>query len=144
MWGPTPGTIPHKLKLFGTYRTPIGLYIGGLLYWNSGMVYTESYDFLPGRYSIYINWPLNDAWTDFTQTGQQRTKSYYQIDLKLNYYLKLFQSVTLDLFLDAYNVTNNQAPIDLQYARNDSTWDYQETTELLLPMRFYIGARIRF
>ena len=144
MWGPTPGTIPHKLKLFGTYRTPIGLYIGGLLYWNSGMVYTESYDFLPGRYSIYINWPLNDAWTDFAQTGQQMTKSYYQIDLKLNYYLKLFQSVTLDLFLDAYNVTNNQAPIDLQYARNDSTWDYQETTELLLPMRFYIGARIRF
>lgn len=144
MWGPTPGTIRHKLKLFGTYKTPIGLSVGALLYWNSGMVYTESYDFLPGRYSIYINWPLNDAWTDFAQTGQLRTPSYYQIDLKLNYYLKLYQSVMLDLFFDIYNITNNQAGIDVQYARNDSTWNYQETTEILLPMRFYVGARIRF
>lgn len=144
MWGPTPGTIPHKLKLFGTYRTPIGIHVGALLYWNSGMVYTESYDFLPGRYSIYYNWPLNAANTDFVQTGQQRTPSYYQIDLKLNYYLKLYQSVMLDLFLDVYNITNNQAGIDVQYARNDSTWDYKEITELLLPTRFYIGARIRF
>jgi outer membrane receptor protein involved in Fe transport len=144
MWGPTPGTIPHKIKLFGTWRTPIGLHIGGLFYWNNGMIFTESYDFLPGRYSIYINWPLNDAWTDFVQTGQQKTKPYYQFDLKLNYYLKLYQSVTLDLFVDVYNITNNQAPIDMQYARNDNTWDYQETTELLLPMRIYVGARIRF
>jgi outer membrane receptor protein involved in Fe transport len=144
MWGPTPGTIPHKIKLFGTFRTSFGLDIGALFYWASGMVYTESYDFLPGRYSIYFNWPLNDEWTDFIQTGQERGPSYYQLDLKLNYTLRLMQTASVQFFCDIYNVTNQQQAIDVQYARNDQRWDYQDVVEILMPMRFYIGARIRF
>ncbi|MGD8538946.1 MAG: TonB-dependent receptor, partial [Candidatus Aminicenantes bacterium] len=31
MWGATPGTIAHKVKIFGTYRTAFGLDIGALL-----------------------------------------------------------------------------------------------------------------
>lgn len=144
MWGPTPGTIPHKLKVFGTYRTPFGLDIGALFYWNSGMYFTESYNFLPLRYGIYLNWPLNDDWTDFVQTGQEKTPTYYQIDLKFNYGLRVYGNVLLDLFLDIYNITNNQAPIDIAYARNDPEWNYMETSEILLPLRFYVGARFRF
>jgi hypothetical protein len=144
MWGPTPGTIPHKIKLFGTYRTPFGLDVGALFYWISGMVYTESYDFLPGRYSIYLNWPLNDGWTDFAQTGQEMAPGYYSLDLKFNYTFRLGGTANLQLFCDIYNVTNNQAGIDVQYARNDKQWDYQETVEILMPTRFYLGARIRF
>jgi len=142
MMGPTPGTIPHKIKIYGTYRLPFGLDIGGLFYWSTGWVYTESYVFMPGRYDIYYNWPLGN--NQYVKTGQQRTPSYYQIDLKFNYKLKLTQQIILDLFLDVYNVTNNQAPFDVQYGRNSPNWRYQEITELLLPMRFYLGARIRF
>jgi hypothetical protein len=145
MWGPTPGTIPHKIKIFGTYRTPFGLDVGALVYWNNGMIFTESYDFLPGRYSIYYNWPTGtDLNPDYAQTGQERTKSYYQIDLKFNYGIKIGGPATLQLFCDIYNVTNSQQSIDIQYARNDKDWDYKETTEILMPMRFYLGARIRF
>jgi len=145
MMGPTPGTIPHKIKIFGTYRTPFGFDIGALFYWNSGLVYTESYDFLPGRYSIYYNWPTGTALNpDYVQTGQEKTPGYYQLDLKFNYSLRLYETATLQLFLDVYNVTNNQATIDVQYARNDKAWDYQQTSEILLPLRFYVGARIRF
>jgi hypothetical protein len=144
MMGSTPGTIGHKIKLFGTYRTPFGLDVGALFYWNSGLVFTEAYDFMPGTYSIYHNWPLNDAWTDFVKTGQEKAPSYYQLDLKFNYSLKLVGRSALQLFLDIYNVTNNQVAIDVQYARNDQEWNYQETTEILLPMRFYAGAKIRF
>lgn len=144
MWGPTPGTIAHKVKIFGTYRTPFGLGIGALLYWNSGMYFTESYNFMPLRYGIYLNWPKNDDWTDFVKTGQEKTPGYYQLDLKFNYYLKLFGAATLDLFLDVYNVTNNQAAIEIAYSRNDPQWLYKEVSEILLPMRFYTGARIRF
>ena len=145
MMGPTPGTIPHKIKIFGTFRTRFGLDIGALFYWNNGMVYTESYDFLPGRYSIYYNWnwgTVDDP--DFVQTGQEKTPGYFQLDLKLNYSMRLQDVATLQLFFDVYNVTNTQAAIDIQYARNDKAWAYQETSEILLPMRFYVGARIRF
>jgi len=142
MMGPTPGTIPHKIKVFGTYRTKFGLDIGALFYWNTGWQYTESYVFLPGRYDIYYNWDLGN--NNYVKTGQERTPSYYQIDLKFNYALKLSDTIGVDLFLDVYNITNNQAPFDVQYGRNDPTWAYQETTEILLPMRFYLGARLRF
>ncbi len=145
MWGPTPGTIPHKIKIFGTYRTPFGLDIGALFYWNNGLIYTESYDFLPGRYSIYYNWPTGtDDNPDYVQTGQERAPGYYQVDLKFNYSIKLLETATLQFFVDVYNITNSQRAIDVQYARNDKNWNYQETTEILMPMRFYVGARIRF
>jgi len=142
MMGPTPGTIPHKIKLFGTYRTPFGLDIGALFYWNSGMVYTESYNFYPGQYDIYYNWPLSEY--SYVKTGQERTPSYYQLDLKFNYNLRLVEAASLQLFLDIYNVTNNQGAFDVDYARNDAKFLYQEVSEILLPMRFYVGARIRF
>ena len=143
MMGPTPGTIPHKIKIFGTYRTKFGLDIGAMLYWNSGWKYTESYVFLPGNYWIYLNYTEN--WVDdFAKTGQEKTPSYFQLDLKFNYKLKLSEKVALDLFLDIYNVTNSQTGFDVQYGRNDPDWAYQQVTELLLPMRFYLGARLRF
>jgi len=144
MWGRTPGSIPHKIKLFGTYRTPFGLDIGALFYWNSGMVYTESYDFIPGRYSIYYNWPLNDAETLMAKTGTEQTPDYYQIDLKFNYTLRFMQTASIQFFCDIYNLTNSQQALDVQYARNDPQWDYQDVVELLMPMRFYVGTRIRF
>jgi hypothetical protein len=142
MWGPTPGTIPHKVKIFGTYRTPFGLDVGALFYWNSGMKYTEAYNFYPGPYDIYYNWPLGGG--EYVKTGQEKTQSYYQIDLKFNYGIRLKDVAVLDLFLDVYNITNRQAPIDLMYARNDPKYDYQEITEILMPLRLYVGARIRF
>jgi hypothetical protein len=145
MWGPTPGTIPHKIKIFGTYRTPFGLDIGALFYWNNGVIFTEAYDFLPGRYSIYYNWPIGTADNpDYVKTGQEKTKGYYQIDLKFNYTLRIIEPAVLQFFVDIYNITNSQQSIDLQYARNDKNWDYKETCEILMPMRFYLGARIRF
>ncbi len=80
----------------------------------------------------------------YERTGQESTPSYYQIDLKFNYALQLSDKIGLDFFLDVYNVTNNQAPFDLQYGHNDPSWALGETTEILLPTRFYLGARIRF
>jgi hypothetical protein len=144
MMGPTPGTIPHKIKIFGTWRTKFGLDIGALFYWNNGWKYTESYEFLPGTYNIYYNWQNSSNPRDYAKTGQEQTPSYFQIDLKFNYRLKLTERVFLDLFLDIYNITGNQAPFDVQYARNEPAWQYQEVTEILLPTRFYLGARIRF
>jgi len=144
MWGPTPGTIPHKVKVYGTYKTAFGLDIGALFYWNSGMIFTDSYSLFPEGFGLYFNWPLNDEFTEFAQTGQEKAPAYYQLDLKFNYGIRIADAATLDLFLDIYNVTNNQADIDIMYARNDPRWDFQEITEILLPMRFYVGTRIRF
>jgi len=144
MFGPTPGTIPHKIKVFGSYKTKFGLDVGGLFYWNSGLKWTESTCFMPGSYNIYYNWPLNAEGTNFAITGANQTPSYYQIDLKFNYSLKVKERSNVQFFLDIYNLTNNQAKIDIQYAHDEGTFQYKDTTELLLPLRIFVGARFQF
>ena len=67
-----------------------------------------------------------------------------QIDLKFNYVYEFSERMNLQLFLDIYNVTNNQAKIDVMYAHNDGSFSYQEVTQLLMPLRFYGGARLKF
>jgi hypothetical protein len=113
------------------------------------MIFTESWNFVPGTFDIYLNY--NPGWLywapapdDFVQTGQEKAPAYYQLDLKFNYGIRATDALVFDLFLDIYNVTNNQAAIDIEYARNDLVWAYKQTTEILLPMRFYTGVRIRF
>lgn len=140
MWGRLPGTIPHKIKLFGTYRTPFGLNIGGMFYWNSGFIYTESYL----RKDCYINWPLNPQETELAKSGEQNGPGWYQVDLKLNYIYKFTQNINVELFLDIYNFTNNQTGYNVEYARNSSQWAYQQVNRVLNPRRIYLGARFRF
>ena len=96
-------------------------------------------------------WPTPVSWNIpdcvcrfFAQTGQERAPNYYQIDLKFNYTFPLSGRANLQIFADIYNLTNQQQDIDIQYARNDKQWDYKDVVEILMPMRFYVGARIRF
>jgi hypothetical protein len=139
MWGPLPGTVPHMIKLFGTYRTPIGLNVGAVFYWQSGTVYTES--FL--MYDDYINYPLNDQWTELVKTGQERGPAWYNVDLKVSYLLRLHKT-NFELFFDIYNLTDNQNGYFVEPSRNNTQWNYQQVNRVLNPRRIYLGAKFRF
>ncbi len=139
MWGRLPGTIPHMLKLYGTYMTPIGLNIGAVIYWQSGIIYTES----NLQKDDYVNWNLNPEWTELAKSGQQQGPSWYNIDFKLSYPLKL-GNTRLEFFVDCYNLTDNQAGWFVEPARNSSQWAYQQVTRVLSPRRLYLGARFNF
>jgi hypothetical protein len=141
MWGRMPGVIPHRIKIYGNYRTPFGVHIGAVFNWNSGYIFTESYR----RSDCYINWPLNDEWTEFAQTGAQIGPSWYQLDLKLRYIFKFARRrpTNLELFLDVYNLTDNQNGWTVGPAHNTS-WPYGEVNRVLNPRRLYLGTRFRF
>jgi hypothetical protein len=139
MWGPLPGTIPHMVKVFGTYRTPFGLSVGAVLYWQSGIVYTESYL----QKDDYLNWPLNDQWTELAKSGQERGPSWFNADLKLSYPLR-WRGTSLELFLDVYNLTDNQAGWFVEPSRNNTQWAFGEVNRVLNPRRMYLGARFKF
>lgn len=139
MWGPLPGTIPHMVKLFGTFRAPFGLNVGAVFYWQSGIVYTESYL----QKDDYMNWPLNPQWTELVKSGQERGPSWYNVDLKLSYPVR-WKGTSLELFLDVYNLTNNQAGWFVEPARNNAQWAFGEVNRVLNPRRMYLGARFRF
>ena len=144
MNGPLQGSIDHAIKVYGMYRTPFNLEIGGLGYWNSGAHYTESSIFLPGQYDIYLPNPTADG-SSFAKRGTETHPSYYNLDAKFRYLLPVSR-YSVDFFLDIYNVTNNQEAIFVTQAVDDpdANFPYQSDRVLLSPRRYQVGARIRF
>ena len=145
MYGTLQGSIDHQLKVYGMYRFPFNLEVGGLAYWNSGAHYTESEIFLPGQYDIYLPNPTADH-SSFAKRGTETHPSYYTFDAKFRYVLPV-RRVSVDLFLDVYNVFNNQDSIFLTQAVNDpdqTHFPYQSDRVLLSPRRYQTGLRLRF
>jgi hypothetical protein len=143
MNGRLQGSIDHQFKLYGMYRLPFNLEVGGLAYWNSGAHYTESEIFLPGQYDIYLPQPLANG--SFADRGTETHPSYYTVDAKLRYLVPV-RRFNVDLFLDIYNLTNNQDAIFVTQAHNDpdSNFPYQSDRVLLSPRRYQAGVRLRF
>lgn len=144
MYGKLQGSIDHQVKVYGMYRLPFNLEVGGLGYWNSGAHYTNSDIFLPGQYDIYLPHQLDAAGTQFSKRGTETHPSYYNIDAKLRYLWQIRQ-IGVDFFLDIYNLTNNQDVIFVEQAHNDPEFTvYQEDRALLSPRRYQAGVRLRF
>ncbi len=152
MYGKLQGSIDHQFKLYGMYRLPFNLEVGGLGYWSSGAHYTESDIFLPGQYDIYLPQPLADG--TYAKRGTETHPSYYNVDAKLRYLVPV-RRFNVDLFLDIYNLTNNQQAIYVTQAHNDQatrlengvqvqTFPYQSDRVLLSPRRYQAGVRLRF
>jgi hypothetical protein len=144
MNGRLQGSIDHQIKLYGMYRFPFNLEVGALGYWNSGAHYTESSIFLPGTYNIYLPNPTADG-SSFAKRGTETHPSYYNVDAKLRYLLPV-RNFNIDLFLDIYNLTNNQDAIFVTQAVDepDSNFPYQSDRTLLAPRRYQAGVRLRF
>jgi hypothetical protein len=149
MYGKLQGSIDHQIKLYGMYRLPFNLEVGGLAYWNSGAHYTKSEIFLPGQYDIYLPAPKADG--TFEKRGTETHPSYMTVDAKLRYLMPVRQ-FNVDLFLDIYNLTNNQDAIFVTQAVNDPQnnsagqplFPYQSDRTLLAPRRYQAGVRLRF
>jgi len=144
MDGNLPGTIPHTLKLFGTYRTPWNIEVGALWFWSAGAYYTEG----DRAYGIVIPHdltPTNTTDFKFTKVGAEQHPSYHTLDLKFRYQLDMMRGTGLDLFLDVYNVLNNQDALYEEIVHNDGTFThFGETRTVLDPRRYQVGARFTF
>jgi hypothetical protein len=57
----------------------------------------------------------------------------------------VIRNVGLGLFLDLYNILDNQDALDYEVVHNDNTFPtFGETRAVLDPRRFQVGARLRF
>lgn len=145
MYGNLPGTIPHQVKLYGMYRTPFNLEVGGLAYYSSGAYFTETDVLYIGIHQNHDLTPGNDADFQYTKMGAEQHPSYTLFDMKFRYVLPLRAGMGVDLFLDVYNALDNQQAIYLEQSHNDATFTrYREDRTLLEPRRFQVGARLKF
>jgi Carboxypeptidase regulatory-like domain len=151
--GKQPGSIDHLFKFAGSYRLWNHLELGGVYNWNSGthasVTAVQSGRNLPLLETTpYVFGGVSDTWVKPNTVGALTNDSYGILDLRAAWTQPLPRSTSLELFLDIFNVLDNQA-----YTRNQDLLAGQgpglEFGQGLAafaaqPRRLYLGARFLF
>lgn len=128
---------PHQLKLSGVVRGPFGVNLSGYVRFISGNASRRTLS----------SW---GAGLGFSKTvneepyGAYRLPDQFLIDLRLEKEFRIGDSLTLRVFGDAFNVTNANTATAWEVSSNSTARKFQETTAILDPRVFRLGARIEF
>jgi len=150
-YGRQPGNIPHLVKLVGSYMTPIGIELGANYRWNSGSISSrtalDTGRNLPIQISESEQYESNGATTQWIAAGAVgglQNPSWGQLDLRSQYRRKLM-GVGTEVFVDIFNVTNDQNSIRNQdLVAGSGGIAFGQPLRFLDPRRFFLGARISF
>jgi hypothetical protein len=151
-YGTQPGLIRHLLKGAASYTFDFGLQLGGTFAWNSGTVASRTFlassRNLPVRvsaaeafeYAGYVNrWLAPNAVGSFTNPG------WGKVDLRAQYNHKITEGVSGEVFVDLFNITNNQSEIRVQDLVAGSGGNaFGDPILWVEPRRAFIGARVKF
>ena len=148
MWGDQPGNIEHQFKAFASYEFDFGLDVAGVFNWNSGALYTPGVNtygrIMPQGEDPYVYEGVEAAWLQPGLIGSETGPSYYTFDMRFKYVMDLPLG-GVELFLDVFNVLNNQAAISEQaLIAGDGVYAFQDATDWVEPRRAYLGVRYSF
>jgi hypothetical protein len=148
MYGPQSGNIEHQLKFAGTYQLTDKLEAGMVFNWNSGYLYTKGTSLygrnVPLQGEGYTVGGLNRDWIA-NQFGTEQAPSFYELDLRLKYTTNIMSDRQLEVFVDVFNVLDNQAVTEVMpFIEGDGIYDVGEGTAWVSPRSFYLGARVSF
>ncbi len=126
-----------QFKISGLYQLPWGINITGVFQAREGYV-------LPFHESTYrYNGP---GWTDVypgnEKFGDNRLPAFWMLSLGVEKTFKVSDAVTTTLFVDGYNVTNNNTTLLVETSLTASNWN--EPLRILNPGIFQFGIRVNF
>jgi hypothetical protein len=144
--------IRHLAKGAASYTFDFGLQLGGTFSWNSGTVASRTFlassRNLPMRvesgeafeYAGYVN-----RWLAPNSVGQLENPAWGKVDLRAQYNRRLGDQLNAEVFVDLFNIMNNQSSIrnqDLVAGSGGNAFG----SEILWvePRRAFLGARLRF
>jgi hypothetical protein len=147
-----PGSIPHLFKIAGSYMLPMGLEFGATYRWNSGTVASRT-ELRSGR-NLPIRVPAgqtfefagitSERWIEPGSVGTFENPAWGQFDVRAQY-RNNFQGAGLEVFVDLFNVLNDQNSIRNQdLVAGTGGVAFQESIRFLGPRRFFLGARVGF
>lgn len=147
-----PGNIPHLLKMAGSYTLPMGLEFGAAFRWNSGTIASRTE--LRSRRNLPIRVPAGqtfefagittERWIQPGSVGTLENPSWSQLDLRAQYRYRI-NPATLEVFVDAFNVFDNQDSIRNQdLVAGTGGIAFGEPIRFVGPRRFFLGARVSF
>jgi len=148
MYGPQSGNMEHQLKFAGTYQITEKLEAGMVFNWNSGYLYTKGKSVysrnVPAQGEAYEVGGLSRNWIE-NQFGTEQAPSYYELDLRLKYTTNVMSDRELEVFVDVFNVLDNQAVIEVMpFVDGDGVYNFGEGNDWVSPRSFYLGARLSF
>lgn len=148
VYGPQAGNIKHLFKAYGSYEFDFGLEVSGVFNWNSGALYTPAEvvqrRYFPPMASPYEYGGVTDSYFLPGYVGSETTPDYYTFDMRFKYDYELaFGNV--ELFLDVFNVLNQQFPTNVEkQLAGSGQYNYQQANAWVAPRRAYLGARFSF
>ena len=149
-WGRQPGMIEHLAKVGGSYTFDFGLQLGGTFSYNSGTV--SSRTFFQYRRNIptraadaYEFGGMTERWLADDSYGGLLNDSWTTINFRGAYTFGLGRRLSLELFLDVFNVLDDQAAVRNQdILAGSGGIDFGEPLQWVAPRRLYLGARLAF
>ena len=148
MYGPQSGNMEHQLKFAGTYQITEKLEAGMVFNWNSGYLFTKGKSVysrnVPAQGEAYEVGGLSRNWIE-NQFGTEQAPSYYELDLRLKYTTNIMSDRELEVFVDVFNVLDNQAVTEVMpFVDGDGIYNFGEGNDWVSPRSFYLGARLSF
>ncbi|MCC7123806.1 MAG: TonB-dependent receptor [Acidobacteria bacterium] len=150
-YGTQPGLIRHLAKGAGSYTFPFGLQLGATYNWNSGTVASRT--FLASGRNLPLRVPLAqayefggivDRWLAPDSVGSLTNPSWGTIDLRAQY-MKTFRGATGEVFVDVFNLLDNQdATRNQDLVAGSGGIAFGQGLTFVSPRRAFLGARLRF
>ena len=133
-----------------SHRFPIGLEVGGFYRWNSGTLGSRTARFAGVQSPILNTEPTTFAgitrrWTAPDAVGAFTNPSWGLLDVRVQYHIHQSGRVGGQVFLDIFNVANNQEATrvqDLVSGRGGVA--FGEGVVFLQPRRIFLGLRVNF
>jgi hypothetical protein len=147
-----PGLIRHLVKGAASYQFDNGLQLGGTFNFNSGTVASRT--FLASGRNLPVRVPAAEAfqfagytnrWLAPDAVGSLTNPSWGQIDLRAQYNRRITGDVSAEVFMDLFNVLNNQNAIREQdLVAGQGANAFGDEILWVNPRRAFIGARVKF
>jgi hypothetical protein len=148
-WGDQPGNIKHLAKVAGTYYWDNGIEMGAVYNWNSGTLYSTTYQRGSRHFPVLVDTAYefggqNARWIKDGVVGANTSASYGTLDLRVKY-VHNFEKYKAEFFLDIFNALDDQAVTREQdLLKGDGNYTFGQGTEWVAPRSFYLGAKVSF
>jgi len=148
-WGDQPGNIEYLAKAYASYFFENGIEVGAVYNWNSGSLYSKAGNVYGRQVPVRVDDAYEDGgyttrWMEEGYLGSETTDSYGTLDVRVKY-VHEFEHVKAEVFMDIFNVLDDQAGITQQaLVAGDGDYAFGEDTSWVKPRRFYLGAKISF
>jgi hypothetical protein len=147
-----PGLIRHLFKGAASYLFPFGVQLGATFNWNSGTTASRTFFAssrnLPFRVTATEIFDFagitTERWIAPGSVGSLENPSWGTVDLRAQYDRR-FGGINTEVFVDLFNITNNQGAIREQdLVAGQGTTAFGDALQWITPRRAFIGARVKF